>query len=280
MSFMWNCCALSEEPTPATDCDALGTMPGAEWTVTVDVDINGTMYGDGYNWNHRDCYGPCSGGATTCAPGAFQWRYTPWQGAPNDPTICDPDFCASEVTMVPGNITGDGFYIIDDSGVLVDSGGSDAITEIEWNACIPLDEIDPCHVSSSGSGDEWYCSVIYITYRWYSDLSASFENDDCTTFNDRSGQATNTWSCTYFKRLAVGEPVAAGAYKLLRVLWSVDTDCMTVKPDGTACGGTGAFGVTPPGDDTCLANLADTFDMGAVTTLWTPPPTVTVTRTA
>lgn len=276
MRFLW-CCCPADEPEWATDCSAVGSMPGSEWTMELpEFCIDGTMWGQGHNYTHRDLAGSCGGWDSDCSPRYFRWFFVRWQDDSSDPADCNPDFCDDYTLRDQIPTCGDGFITVGSDGYVVDQGGSSTITDIRWRTCTTRKTNDPYGCAGTPSGDDWIISEIDIDFRWVDPIIVAFKTaTDCVTTIDRSAEAENTWFATYVRRIKAGEPVAEGTYTLSRLIWGGNAACIAVTTGGAYCTGPSSVG-----GELCIEHLGDSLDTTDCETMWKPPSTITVYKSA
>lgn len=198
--------------------------------------------------------------------------------------VCDPaDLCDS----------------IKDEAAPPDAGDN----TIRWQACVcnsfEPDDTDPCVVFYDREGAvqiTWIAAQVYwnpatcfwsatappgtagdcrsyieVVYSYYDSFSyPSWEDVGGVCTNIGSTYSVNRqWTCYYSRRVAAGEFMAVGPYRLVRC--DYPTAVNTIGPTGPASPGCGLAGGT-----VCSANGLDSI--GKIPTLWQPPNTITVVR--
>lgn len=272
MNLFWCCCA---EDNWATDCSAVGTMPDAAWRMELgDITTTGTMFGDGANYPVRGYSASCGITGTSCDPRDFRWYFVRWNNTPSDPYECTEAPC-EDLTELEGLETfgDDNFAEWDDQGYVLDMGLSSSVVDISLVQCNTRHEDYPYGVGGTPAGDIWYVSEIGIQFRWYDTITVEIKDTGTCIATTVVLEAENLWTCIYYRRLRVGEPIATGDYKLGEVQTSFTSMCFGFWVGHSVCE-TGLV------TDFGAASLVTGLSPSALNTQWKPPATITVFRSA
>ena len=115
-----------------------------------------------------------------------------------------------------------------------------------------------------------------MRFTWSDTISVDLKNDDCTTTTNREVTATNTWECYYYRINRTTERIAVGEYHLFRCIWSTNTACGTAGAGGDPC----TEADQSPTNDVCRPDKDSAFPYAQVLTLWQPPESITVIKSA